>query len=109
MRTLKPCGTPSAYKRHLYNNEEPCDLCRAANTQRAINAPTGNSTSREVLKLEEAMAERPPVIEYRLGRGPRGGLIQIAVRVDDPYMEHGPSPRRHVAQRRYYEQKRASS
>lgn len=30
MATLKPCGTPAAYRRHLRNNEEPCDACRAA-------------------------------------------------------------------------------
>jgi hypothetical protein len=23
-----PCGTRSAYKRHLYNGEEPCQACR---------------------------------------------------------------------------------
>lgn len=28
-RTLKPCGTPAAYKRHLYYDEEPCAACRA--------------------------------------------------------------------------------
>lgn len=27
----QPCGTVAAYKRHLYNDEEPCDACREAN------------------------------------------------------------------------------
>lgn len=27
----KPCGTRSAYKRHLRRNETPCDDCRHAN------------------------------------------------------------------------------
>lgn len=28
----QPCGTVAAYKRHLRNDEEPCDACRAANS-----------------------------------------------------------------------------
>lgn len=30
MAVLKPCGTPAAYRRHLRNDEDPCDACRAA-------------------------------------------------------------------------------
>lgn len=30
MAALKPCGTPAAYRRHLRNDEDPCDACRAA-------------------------------------------------------------------------------
>lgn len=26
-RTLKPCGTPAAYERHLYRGEKPCEPC----------------------------------------------------------------------------------
>jgi len=27
-----PCGTPQAYSRHLYHEEEPCDDCKQAHT-----------------------------------------------------------------------------
>ncbi|MDD7813666.1 WhiB family transcriptional regulator [Mycobacterium sp. CSUR Q5927] len=39
-RALPRCGTPSGYRRHLRNNETPCDDCRAAN-----NLYTKNSAS----------------------------------------------------------------
>lgn len=41
-RELKPCGTPAAYARHLKLREEPCDACRAANTdaKRRGSTPT---------------------------------------------------------------------
>jgi hypothetical protein len=29
-RELKPCGTPAAYRRHLRNDEDPCDDCKQA-------------------------------------------------------------------------------
>jgi len=29
---MKPCGTPAAYRRHLYHGTEPCEACRQANT-----------------------------------------------------------------------------
>lgn len=29
-RPLRPCGTATAYKRHLNRREVPCDLCCAA-------------------------------------------------------------------------------
>ena len=47
---------------------------------------SSNSTSREVAKLEQAMAERPPVIKYRLDPRTR---VQVAWYVDDPYMTGG--------------------
>jgi 5-methylcytosine-specific restriction endonuclease McrA len=28
---LKPCGTKSAYSRHIYNKEKPCQPCKDAN------------------------------------------------------------------------------
>lgn len=31
-RKPSPCGTKSAYNRHLRNGEEPCEACRRANT-----------------------------------------------------------------------------
>lgn len=30
---LQPCGTEAAYRRHLYNDEEPCAPCRIANSE----------------------------------------------------------------------------
>lgn len=29
-RKLKPCGTPAAFRRHRYHNEEPCEACLEA-------------------------------------------------------------------------------
>jgi len=34
-RKLVPCGTPSAYRRHKYNGEMPCDVCREAYRRRS--------------------------------------------------------------------------
>ena len=31
-RELAPCGTRSAYVRHLRNGEDACDACKKANT-----------------------------------------------------------------------------
>lgn len=30
---LRPCGTPAAYRRHLYNGEQPCPECHTAWTE----------------------------------------------------------------------------
>lgn len=35
MRALSPCGTESAYRRHLRRHEEPCGPCRRANSEAA--------------------------------------------------------------------------
>ena len=51
---------------------------------------TSNSTIREVAKLEAAMAERPPRIEWRLDPIRR---IQVAWFVDDPHEESSNKPR----------------
>lgn len=29
-KTLTPCGTKSAHKRHIYKGEKPCEPCKAA-------------------------------------------------------------------------------
>lgn len=65
-----------------------------------------NSTSREVTKLEAAMAERPPIIEWRLDPVRR---VQVAWFVDDPYMEHGPAPEQQAGLLRYHAQRKAAS
>ena len=44
-----------------------------------------NSTSREVAKLEAAMEERPPVIQWT----PNGRGVMVATFVDDPYRDTG--------------------
>jgi hypothetical protein len=43
-----------------------------------------NSTSREVLKLEEAMATEPPVIQWVLHPVKR---VMVAAHVYDPYVD----------------------
>ncbi|MFE9906455.1 WhiB family transcriptional regulator [Streptomyces achromogenes] len=35
-RPLAPCGTRSAYQRHLRKKEPPCEACKAANTRDAV-------------------------------------------------------------------------
>ena len=43
-RTLQPCGTPAAYKRHLAHGEKACEPCNQArrdadNTRKRRNRP----------------------------------------------------------------------
>jgi len=65
---LQPCGTHGAYQRHHKAGEEPCDLCRAANTaymreRRAIN-PKDRERAARASRVRQAalrrLAERHP-------------------------------------------------
>jgi len=47
-KQLKPCGTESAYSRHLKNGEKPCEECRAAHSQ--YNSPEAKR-QREAARL----------------------------------------------------------
>lgn len=48
---LKPCGTPAAYRRHLRNNEEACDECKAAVAAEKMSKLDGDRDLRAVSAL----------------------------------------------------------
>lgn len=48
---LKPCGTPAAYRRHLRNNEEACDECKAAVAAEKMSKLDGGRDLRAVSAL----------------------------------------------------------
>jgi hypothetical protein len=86
-RKLRPCGTQSAYRRHLYNNETPCLACREANAAR-MN-PTGEVALRVgEVEMAEALEANPPVIEWAKDRQ---GIFR-AVYIQDPHAERGTTP-----------------
>lgn len=103
-RKLQPCGTYAAYARHRYNNEEPCEACRAANMERANNSPSGNNHWGAM--ADKALEANPPVIVWRFDPVRR---IQVAVSIDDPHTERPQSLERRRLQTQYYEQKKAAS
>lgn len=83
-RQLRPCGTQSAYRRHLNRGEEPCAACRAANTART------NPGSPSALRVGEqewdvVLAANPPKVTWR--RKPNG--IWVHASINDPHAETG--------------------
>lgn len=81
-RKLRPCGTQSAYRRHLNRGEAPCAECRAANTART------NPGSQSALRVGEqewgaALNANPPVITWRR----KNNGIWVATSVQDPHAE----------------------
>ena len=103
-RKLQPCGTRAAYARHLYNKEDPCDACKAANVVRVANAPSGENYW--VAQAEKALEANPPVIVWELDPVSK---VQVAVSIQDPHTEKPQSVERRRLQTNYYEQKKAAS
>lgn len=103
-RQLRPCGTPAAYSRHLYRNEEPCDACKAANVARRSSAPSGSNHWGAL--ADKALEANPPVIVWRFCPFRR---VQVAVSIQDPHTEKPQSVERRRLQTQYYEQKKAAS
>lgn len=61
-RSLKPCGTTAAYRRHLRNGEPACDACKAANTEaKKSSVRASQDRAAEVVKL--AIVDAPPPAE----------------------------------------------
>jgi len=68
MTTRAPCGTTRAYQQHHKAGEEPCDLCRAANTaytgERRAADPTYQKNNARANRVRQAalrhLAERHP-------------------------------------------------
>jgi hypothetical protein len=81
-RKLRPCGTQSAYRRHLYNRETPCLACWEANAARMSGAGTAALRVGEV-EMAEELEKNPPEIVWR--KNARG--IFVAVYVNDPHAE----------------------
>lgn len=87
-RKLRPCGTQSAYRRHLNRGEEPCAACRAANTARTNpGSPSALRVGEQEWALE--MEANPAVIVW--AKDSHG--ISHAVYIDDPHAEKEPGPR----------------
>jgi hypothetical protein len=85
-RTLRPCGTQAAYKRHLRNHEPPCDECRHGETERK----RGFGPAEEQTQFDLDLAEHPPQIIWR--KNSHG--VREAIYVDDPHAEREPKDRR---------------
>ena len=103
-RKLQPCGTRAAYARHLYNHEDPCEACKAANVIRANSAPTGGK--RYEMEADAALEANPPVIVWRYCPFRK---IQVPVSINDPHTEKPQTMERRRLQTQYYEQKKAAS
>lgn len=80
-RKLQPCGTRAAYARHLYNKEEPCGPCKAANMIRVNSAPSGGK--RYEMEASAALEANPPVIVWRR----KNNGVWVHVSIDDPHAE----------------------
>ena len=59
-RELKPCGTPAAYRRHLRNDEEPCEACLTAVREDVSHARQERRTASSMAVLD-AVVSAPPV------------------------------------------------
>lgn len=57
---LKPCGTPAAYQRHLYRDEDTCRLCRDAWNAYLRNDPAHKARSRTRGRALTKLAELHP-------------------------------------------------
>lgn len=56
-----PCGTTSAYRRHLRHKETPCDACKAANARaQADYQARRNDQLPEVVRLIQADRKLSP-------------------------------------------------
>lgn len=80
-RKLRPCGTRSAYQRHLYHKEDPCDACKAANS--AKNSDSAAALNVYEADMARALEDDPPVIEWV----PNSKGVMIAASIHDPHAE----------------------
>jgi hypothetical protein len=87
-RKLQPCGTRAAYARHLYNKEDPCEACKAANAIRASAAPSGGNAYMH--DMDRALEANPPDIGWR--RKHNG--VWVHTYINDPHAETVSKPRR---------------
>ena len=101
-RKLRPCGTQSAYRRHLNRGETPCPECRAANTAR--KCPESESALRVgEIEMAELLNANPPVIEWVKDQH---GIFR-AVSVHDPHADKPGPPLRRERQLEVYAARRA--
>lgn len=102
-RKLRPCGTQSAYRRHLNRGEEPCAECRAANTARTNpGSPSALRVGEQEWALE--LDANPPVIIWR--RKPNGVLVHVYI--NDPHAEKPGPPLRRERQMAVYAARKAA-
>lgn len=112
MRALKPCGTLAAYRRHLRNDEDPCDPCLHANTEHGLRtkaqqrpAVPSRLVNVHTNEMDAALEARPPVITWE--KDAHG--IFHHTKIDDPHAEREASPNQRAAQLRFYAQRKTAS
>lgn len=102
-RKLRPCGTQSAYRRHLNRGEVPCAPCRAANTARTNpGSPSALRVGEQEWALE--LDANPPVIVWAKDHH---GVFR-AVSIDDPHAEKSAPPLRRERQTAVYAARKAA-
>jgi hypothetical protein len=69
----------SAYRRHLYNKETPCDACKQANRARVHL-----SLNPYEVEMAKELERNPPIIQWVKNR--RGVLV--AAQIHDPHTDH---------------------
>jgi hypothetical protein len=57
-KALKPCGTTSAYRRHLHRGEQPCDACREANKLKSQQEYASRSPEKHALYMQTNIKSR---------------------------------------------------
>ena len=88
-RPLQPCGTKSAYRRHLYHKEDPCAKCKAANTAKQNpNGPTAMRVGE--VHWDEVLQSNPPDIGWV--KNSHG--VWVHTYINDPHAEREPADRK---------------
>lgn len=88
-RVLKPCGTEAAYRRHLKNNEPPCDACRKAAREARVaqrnksKAPCLTPDELAALNDEQVLREVLDQLRLRLPDAPPNAAAPIAKGIRD--------------------------
>lgn len=104
-----PCGTATAYRRHVRNHEPIDGPCQAAgddyNASRRKPAREIDTANRHCREMDEALQARPPVITW----APNGRGVLVATSIDDPHAERESSPLRNQRQQEFYTQKKGSA
>lgn len=97
MKQLKPCGTQAAYRRHLFNKERPCDLCKLARKEWAKAHYQKNKKEINAKNKEYYQANKEQIQEY-LKQYNLDNNEELTARKREYYQENKDA--HHVAMRR---------